>query len=851
MLYPIEKSTINYSLRPGLSVGFKRLSGVVFFARMRAGAALRGGDMGVSSTANEPGGAMEQKRKEGPLMDFPIALRSALRGYERRAPRKLLEAHPRIVARLGELWGSGEELSAYLNDLMISDRPDRAGFAAEVLSEIFFLKQLSELGSAEGPQSVWEPEGLRPGVLEPEQLFEFGVLEEEEEGQAFNAAQTDLSQIALELGVEGLGPGGRLREPEAGEDGAAKSAGAPSNWDLARDSERVAAWLEARAGGRRGAPDRSKLGSILHKRAGASEAELVETLNLQRAAPKRELFGRMLARAGVCSLADVQRALATQQGMLLVDLDRIKLEAEAIKRMPAEAARARRAIPLAFRKGWLAVAVDNPAEFDGRDYLSFVTQCPVELMWASSEAIERRLQSLWGGGRGAGPSEEFRRPPEPAKPAEAARHAEGSSLARVLTDGGKQEEATVSELVSQMLCEARRRGASDIHVEASPREAVSLIRMRVDGDLALYGQFERSAHEAVVSRLKILADLDISERRRPQDGKFSAKVEGGEPVEARLSVIPAAGGWEVATIRLLSRAKPMPLAQLGICEGMSERLMELARAPHGLVLVCGPTGSGKTTTLHSLLSGINTPERKIWTVEDPVEIIQPGLCQAQAQPKIGFGFDAALKAFLRADPDVIMVGEIRDAATAKAALEASLTGHLVMSTLHTNSAAETAVRLLDLGADPFALGDALRGILAQRLVKKLCSCAVRRPASDQELDQIARQRLSSGGRGGGTRSERDELAGRWRERFGVDGEIELGEPAGCPLCKGSGSRGRIGVYELLASNGAISRAIAARARAEEIAALAEGEGMVPLSSAALELALSGQISLKEARAVGL
>lgn len=793
---------------------------------------------------------MEEKKKDGPLLDFPIALRSALRGYERRAPKKLLEAHPRIVAKLGELWGRGDELSAYLNELMISDRPGRAGFAADVLSEIFFLKQLSELGSAEGPQSVWEPETLRPsGALEAQsEALEFSVWEEEPQG----AAAMDLSEIASALGLEAA-----RRSPEEERLGEAQAAGARSakddaSWELAADSERVGEWLEARASGKAGAPDRSKLGTILHKRAGADKEELVETLNLQRQAPKRELFGRMLARSGVCSLADVQRALATQQGMMLVDLDRLRLDPEAIRRMPMEAAKSKRAIPLAARKGWLAVAVESPAEFDGRDYLSFVTQSRVELMWASAEAIERRLQNLWGAGRAPAQSEEFKRiAAEASRPIEERKAAESAALARVSIAGGKQEDATVSDLVNHMLVEARRRGASDIHLEAHPRDPISTVRLRVDGDLTPYGQFDRSAHEAVVSRLKIMAELDISERRRPQDGKFSAKIEGGEPVEARLSVIPAAGGWELATIRLLSRARPMELSELGVPEEMAAQLMELARAPHGLALVCGPTGSGKTTTLHSLLAGINTPERKIWTVEDPVEIVQPGLCQTQAQPKIGFGFDAALKAFLRADPDVIMVGEVRDAATAKAALEASLTGHLVMSTLHTNSAAETAVRLLDLGADPFALGDALRGILAQRLAKKLCSCADRKPASGAELEEIARERLSVAGRGSSSRSEREALVESWRGRFGRGGEIELGTPAGCPACKGTGLKGRVGVYELLVSDAEISRLIAAKARAEEISALAIQKGMVPLRAMALELALAGVISLKEARSVGL
>jgi type II secretory ATPase GspE/PulE/Tfp pilus assembly ATPase PilB-like protein len=320
-------------------------------------------------------------------------------------------------------------------------------------------------------------------------------------------------------------------------------------------------------------------------------------------------------------------------------------------------------------------------------------------------------------------------------------------------------------------------------------------------------------------------------------------------IEARVSCIPAVGGFEAITLRLINAAEPVPLDQIGADLEQKTMLDQLLASPHGLLLVCGPTGSGKTTTLHSMLSQLNTPGRKIWTVEDPVEIVQDGLVQTQAMPKIGYGFDTALRAFMRADPDVIMVGEVRDAATASAALEASLTGHFVLTTLHTNSACESAVRMLDLGADQFALADAIRGIVAQRLARKLCSCSYKRDATQQEIDEMAREHFTAMGEPRSSRSDRTRWLAETTKRQGRP--IEVREPVGCDLCRGSGHKGRVGILEVLPASQAVKKALSNKESAADLLRIALSEGFKPLRARAIELACAGVISLSEARGISL
>jgi type II secretory ATPase GspE/PulE/Tfp pilus assembly ATPase PilB-like protein len=320
----------------------------------------------------------------------------------------------------------------------------------------------------------------------------------------------------------------------------------------------------------------------------------------------------------------------------------------------------------------------------------------------------------------------------------------------------------------------------------------------------------------VVSRIKVMCQLDITERRKPQDGKIEFRRFGPLDVDLRIVTIPTAGGLEDVVMRVLAAATPVPVAELGFDPQTLESIKRLIARPHGLFLVCGPTGSGKTTTLHSLLGSLNTAETKIWTAEDPIEIAQPGLRQVQVNPKIGWTFAAAMRSFMRADPDIIMVGEMRDAETAKMGIEASLTGHLVLSTLHTNSAPESVIRLLDLGMDSFNFADALLGVLAQRLVRRLCpDCKTGYTPTVPQLVELAREYCGDGG-------DPDKVVHAWRSQ---PKGIALYRARGCAKCDRTGYKGRMGLYELLVSNPTIQRLVQTRAPVQEIAAAGAANGM--------------------------
>ncbi|HCF05901.1 MAG TPA: secretion system protein E, partial [Desulfomicrobiaceae bacterium] len=301
-----------------------------------------------------------------------------------------------------------------------------------------------------------------------------------------------------------------------------------------------------------------------------------------------------------------------------------------------------------------------------------------------------------------------------------------------------EQDSEVVRMVNALLVEAWRKNVSDIHIEPNPFSRYCLIRFRIDGTCHEFRKVRLALARPIVSRLKIMAHLDIAERRLPQDGKIKIKLpDRNQVVEYRMATIPTIENQEDVVLRVLASGKPLPLDKLGLLPRNQAAFEGMIRKPYGLILVVGPTGSGKTTTLHSAVSYINTPERKIWTAEDPVEITQEGLRQVQVQPKIGLTFAAVLRSFLRADPDVIMIGEMRDKETAHIGVEASLTGHLVFSTLHTNSAPETVTRLLDMDLDPFNFADSLLCVLAQRLVKTLCPhCKEAYPASEQEIEDL-------------------------------------------------------------------------------------------------------------------
>ncbi|MEW6561820.1 MAG: ATPase, T2SS/T4P/T4SS family [Pseudomonadota bacterium] len=411
------------------------------------------------------------------------------------------------------------------------------------------------------------------------------------------------------------------------------------------------------------------------------------------------------------------------------------------------------------------------------------------------------------------------------------------------------------KLVNKIVVDAYKMGASDIHIEPAPGKDKTLIRFRKDGSLLPYIEIPSSYRSAVVTRIKIMCDLDISEKRRPQDGKIKFKKFGPLDIELRVATLPTQGGVEDVVMRILASGEPIPMDKLGLSERNLSTLKGIVTKPYGLFFVCGPTGSGKTTTLHSVLGYINKPETKIWTAEDPVEITQKGLRQVQINKKAGLDFATIMKAFLRADPDVIMVGEMRDRETVSIGIEASLTGHLVFATLHTNSAPESIIRLLDMGMDPFNFADALLGILAQRLCKRLCK-ECKKPYEPDEaeiqslltefVDELKHtdkwQRDPEGAR--------QELYADWKKRFGGEGgKFTLYKPVGCDNCAGTGYRGRVGLHELLVGTDAIKKNIQEHARVAEMLVTALNEGMSTLKQDGIEKVLQGITDIHQVRIV--
>ncbi|MCE1182512.1 MAG: Flp pilus assembly complex ATPase component TadA [Rhodocyclales bacterium] len=442
-----------------------------------------------------------------------------------------------------------------------------------------------------------------------------------------------------------------------------------------------------------------------------------------------------------------------------------------------------------------------------------------------------------------------------------------SSVDDLLSDLGDDEEVgelsddlaasadnELVRLVNKIIIEAYQQGASDIHIEPRPGKEKTGIRIRRDGSLLNYIEVPSTYRSALVARLKIMSELDISEKRRPQDGKIKFKKFGPLDIELRVATIPTAGGVEDVVMRILAAGEPIKLDQLGLAPGNYDNLVRCVEKPYGLFFVCGPTGSGKTTTLHSVLGYLNRPDTKIWTAEDPVEITQKGLRQVQINKKAGLDFPTVMRAFLRADPDIIMVGEMRDAETTGIGIEASLTGHLVLATLHTNSAPESVIRLLDMGMDPFNFADALLGILAQRLGKRLCkACKEAYEPSAEELEQLLREYSEELTHTDHWRANpqaaRQEILDEWRTRYQRDGHFTLYRAKGCSACGDTGYKGRLGLHELLVGSDGVKRLIQEKARVAEILALALNEGMRTLKMDGIEKVLQGLTDLKQVRAV--
>ncbi len=586
------------------------------------------------------------------------------------------------------------------------------------------------------------------------------------------------------------------------------------------------------------------------------QAQLDEALQQQKL-DRGTPLGELLVRSGAITRADLQTALARKMGYPVVDVRQFTVETEALRKLPISAARRIAALPLLLRGARLVVALEDPTARGVIDELEFSTQCRVLPVLVQDRALGEAIERAYGriGHATQQPTLDWDFSDSRLPESESAEKLLASLEVGETPDARREEpqieqsDNSLVRLLNTMILEARQQGVSDIHIECPAGNEKVRVRFRRDGTLRPYLELPPAYRQAIIARIKIMCDLDISERRKPQDGKIAfGRFVQGQNLQLRVATIPTADNVEDAVLRLLEPARALPLEKMDLASDTLDKLKAAIARPHGIVLCVGPTGSGKTTTLHAALAQVNTPERKIWTAEDPVEIVQPGLRQIQVNPKIEWTFARALRALLRADPDVVMIGEIRDGETAQIAIEASLTGHLVLSTLHTNSAAETVVRLLDMGMDPFSFADALVAVLSQRLVRRLCArCAVSAPADAQRIDSLVTEYLTSIPEGL-PRPSPDQLVADWRSRQGGDAALRLRHAPGCNACDGTGLAGRVGLHEMLVVDSQLRHMIQTKAPAAKIQHAAMAQGMRTLRQDGILKVVAGLTTIDEVRA---
>jgi type II secretory ATPase GspE/PulE/Tfp pilus assembly ATPase PilB-like protein len=515
--------------------------------------------------------------------------------------------------------------------------------------------------------------------------------------------------------------------------------------------------------------------------------------------------------------------------------DRTLVDVELLKNLNVDYLKKNHWMPLKRDRTAIEILTDDPGDLDR---VADIKRTFPGLNIRFAISLRRDIAQFLGAATGQGDTGNTRKLDENVSDILGELVNEAQEAASEDAGGGLDEnDNAIVRLANQIIADAYRQGASDIHVEPYGEKRETLVRFRVDGDCFEYMKIPQSYRRAIVSRLKIMASLDIAERRKPQDGKIKFKLSDSRDIELRVATIPTAGYNEDVVMRLLAASEPLPLDKMGFSDRNLTELKVIAAKPYGIILCVGPTGSGKTTTLHSVLGFINTPDIKIWTAEDPVEITQYGLRQVQVLPKIDFTFAAAMRAFLRADPDVIMVGEMRDKETADIGIEASLTGHLVMSTLHTNSAVETVTRLLDMGCDPFSFADAMLGVLAQRLTRRICKdCKEQYVGTAIEYEEI-----------------RQGYGPEHWDKLGIpqDNTFRLTRGKGCETCNRTGFKGRVALHELLLGSDKIKRMIQTKARTEEMLQAAIQDGMTTLMQDGVQKVLLGQTTFKEVKAVAI
>ena len=578
--------------------------------------------------------------------------------------------------------------------------------------------------------------------------------------------------------------------------------------------------------------DPVRLGEALLDLGLITPSQLASALEAQATTPSVQL-GSVLQLSGVLGPEEIRAGIACHLGVAAVDLRKWHLDARMLTLVEPAVLRRHVLMPIWIEGDKLYVAMSNVLDQGGIDALRLNTTLSVCSVYAPLSDIQWALDKYYLAGVSALVSDED---------LERNMEAYAGDVHALLSEPITANDNVIVRLADQIIAEAHRERASDIHIEPMPEHEKTVVRIRVDGRMLVQRRIPWVYRDALVSRFKVMANLNLAEHRVPQDGKIRFHKPGLGPIEMRIAVLPTTGGVEDVVLRILDTDNALPLKALGLSEPIEAKIRKLIEKPYGIFLVCGPTGSGKTTTLHAALRHLNDGSRKIWTVENPVEITQSGLRQVQVNQIGGLTFPTALRAFLRADPDVIMVGEIRDIETAKTAIEASLTGHLVLSTLHTNNAPESVTRLLEMGMDPFNFADALVGILAQRLVRCLCPHC-REPVESPEalLDRLA----SEYGAEGHEAEPNVSLPGASPAARPPDGEIMLYRPRGCAECAGTGYKGRVGLFELLPATPEIKRLIIGRAPAAQLFELALAQGMKTLKQDGIDKVLQGTTDLTQ------
>lgn len=553
-----------------------------------------------------------------------------------------------------------------------------------------------------------------------------------------------------------------------------------------------------------------RMGDLLVAAGAITEEQLQEALALQK--EKGQKLGKTLLESGIISQELLIAVLTQQLGVDYIDLKGSKFEDDVLSLIPEDVVMKYNVMPLGFAEdnpNVLRVAMVDPMDIIAIDDISIIANCQVEAVLAMEDDLMQAIGKYYGNHQAMEAAEAYRKEREQDMLSQAEEDEYNADI----------ENSPIVLLVKQILESGVRQRASDIHIE--PLETSVRVRYRIDGVLKQVMSYDYSLLSGICARLKIMGGMDISEKRKPQDGRISIMVDRKE-FDIRVSMLPTVYG-EKTVMRLTSKeGLTRPKSGLGFSEEEEKVFDGILSNPHGIILVTGPTGSGKSTTLYTSLSELNTEEVNIITVEDPVEANIDGINQCQVNEKADMTFAAALRSILRQDPDIIMIGEIRDGETANIAVKAAITGHLVVSTLHTNSAASTVTRLIDMGIEPYTAGDALVGVIAQRLVRRLCTCKQPRYAEENERILL------------GVRDEED---------------VVLYEPAGCPLCNETGYSGRIGVYEMMPVTRSLQEVIARNAPANEIEKQALSEGMLTLKLSCAKHVLNGITSVSEMRKI--